>query len=107
MAFAQIGVTLRFEGTGVDEKGFVETSTHKDFAIKIGQEVVSVDTNYFRPTEVDLLVGDASKAKEKLGWVPEYSLKDLVKEMMGSDLKLMQKEQYLKEGGYTTLNYFE
>ncbi|MBW2937717.1 GDP-mannose 4,6-dehydratase [Aureisphaera sp. CAU 1614] len=107
MAFAQIGVTLRFEGTGVDEKGFVETSTHKDFPIKIGQEVVSVDANYFRPTEVDLLVGDATKAKEKLGWVPEYSLGDLVKEMMQSDIKLMQKEQYLKEGGYKTLNYFE
>lgn len=107
MAFAQIGVTLRFEGKGVDEKGFVETSTHKDFPIKIGQEVVRVDANYFRPTEVDLLVGDATKAKEKLGWVPEYSLGDLVKEMMQSDIKLMQKEQYLKEGGYKTLNYFE
>jgi GDPmannose 4,6-dehydratase len=107
MAFAEIGVTLRFEGTGVDEKGFVESSTSPKFAIKVGQEVVSIDPNYFRPTEVDLLVGDATKAKEKLGWVPEYSLGDLVKEMMQSDIKLMQKEQYLKEGGYTTLNYFE
>ena len=69
--------------------------------------MVNVDPNYFRPTEVDLLVGDASKAKEKLGWIPEYSLEDLVREMMESDIKLMQKEQYLKEGGYKTLNYFE
>lgn len=107
MAFAEIGVTLRFEGKGVEEKGYVEASSNSKLAVKEGQEVVSVDPNYFRPTEVDLLVGDASKAKEKLGWIPEYSLKDLVKEMMGSDLKLMQKEQYLKEGGYTTLNYFE
>ncbi len=107
MAFAEIGVTLRFEGKGVEEKGYVEASSNSEFAIKEGQEVVSVDPNYFRPTEVDLLVGDASKAKEKLGWIPEYSLKDLVKEMMESDLKLMQKEQYLKEGGYKILNYFE
>ena len=107
MAFAEIGVTLRFEGNGVEEKAFVESSTNVKFPIKEGQEVVNVDPNYFRPTEVDLLVGDASKAKEKLGWIPEYSLEDLVREMMESDIKLMQKEQYLKEGGYKTLNYFE
>ena len=107
MAFAEIGVTLRFEGNGVEEKAFVESSTNAKFPIKEGQEVVNVDPNYFRPTEVDLLVGDASKAKEKLGWIPEYSLEDLVREMMESDIKLMQKEQYLKEGGYKTLNYFE
>jgi len=107
MAFAEIGVTLRFEGKGVNEKAFVASSTNEKYPIEIGKEVVNVDPNYFRPTEVDLLVGDASKAKEKLGWIPEYSLEDLVGEMMESDLKLMQKEQYLKEGGYKTLNYFE
>lgn len=107
MAFSEIGVTLRFEGKGVAEKAFVASSTHATFAVKVGQEVVNVDPNYFRPTEVDLLVGDASKAKEKLGWIPEYSLEDLVREMMESDIKLMQKEHYLKEGGYKTLNYFE
>jgi len=107
MAFARIGVTLRFEGTGVDEKGYVEKSDHPDNKIEVGKEVVEVDPAYFRPTEVDLLVGDASKAKEKLGWIPEYKLADLVNEMMESDLNLMRKDQYLKEGGYTIHNYFE
>ncbi|MEL6813041.1 MAG: GDP-mannose 4,6-dehydratase [Bacteroidota bacterium] len=107
MAFAEIGVTLRFEGTGVDEKAFVEKAEDERYPLEIGKEVLSVDPNYFRPTEVDLLVGDATKAKEKLGWVPEYQLEDLVKEMMASDLKLMKKDQYLKEGGYTIHNYYE
>ena len=66
-----------------------------------------MDPKYFRPTEVDLLIGDATKAREKLGWVPEFDLKDLVKDMMQSDVKLMQKDQYLKEGNFKTFNYFE
>ena len=70
-------------------------------------EVLAVDPRYFRPTEVDLLIGDATKAKEKLGWVPEYDLAYLIKDMMQSDLKLMTKDQYLKNGGYEILNYFE
>jgi GDPmannose 4,6-dehydratase len=107
MAFGEIGVTLRFEGKGSDEKAFIEACSDERYQLEIGKLVVAVDPNYFRPTEVDLLVGDASKAKDKLGWEPEYSLLDLVKEMMASDIKLMQKEQYLKDGGYTTLNYFE
>jgi GDPmannose 4,6-dehydratase len=73
----------------------------------IGQEVLAVDPCYFRPTEVDLLIGDPTKAKTKLGWECKYDLQGLIKEMMQSDLKLMQKDQYLKAGGYTTLNYFE
>jgi GDPmannose 4,6-dehydratase len=73
----------------------------------IGQEVLSVDPKYFRPTEVDLLIGNPTKAKTKLGWECKYQLKDLVKDMMQSDLKLMQKDQYLKDGGYRILNYFE
>lgn len=107
MAFSEIGVTLRFEGSGVNEKAFVAASENPEYPLEIGKEVLNVDPNYFRPTEVDLLVGDAFKAKEKLGWTPKYSLAELIKEMMASDLKLMQKEQYLKEGGYNTLNYFE
>ena len=66
-----------------------------------------VDERYFRPTEVDLLIGDASKAREKLGWIPEYDLNALVKDMVQSDLKLMQKDKYLKDGGYKILSYFE
>ena len=107
MAFKELGVTLEFKGEGVDEKGYVKSSTHPDIRLDIGKEVLSVDPKYFRPTEVDLLIGDATKANTKLGWTPEYDLKDLVKDMMKSDLKLMQKDQFLKEGGYGTYNYFE
>ena len=107
MAFQYIGVTLEFKGEGVDEKGIVTASENPDFPVKIGQEVVAVDEKYFRPTEVDLLIGDATKAYEKLGWKPEYELQDLVNDMMKSDINLMKKDSYLKEGGYTTLNYFE
>jgi GDPmannose 4,6-dehydratase len=78
-----------------------------DLEKRVGSPVVCVDPKYFRPTEVDLLIGDPTKAKEKLGWTPQIALEDLVNDMMSSDLKLMGKDQYLKSGGYTTLNYFE
>lgn len=107
MAFNHIGVTLEFKGEGVDETGIVTASENPDFPVKIGQEVIAVDEKYFRPTEVDLLIGDATKALNKLGWKPEYKLQDLVDDMMKSDINLMKKDSYLKEGGYTTLNYFE
>jgi GDPmannose 4,6-dehydratase len=107
MSFSEVGIELEFKGEGVDEKAYVKACNNPDYQIEIGKEVLAVDPKYFRPTEVDLLIGDASKAKNKLGWVPEYDLQDLVKDMMGSDLKLMQKDQYLKEGGYRILNYFE
>ncbi len=107
MAFGELGVTLEFKGEGIDEKGYVKACTHPDIQLEIGKEVLSVDPKYFRPTEVDLLIGDATKANTKLGWTPEYDLKDLVKDMMQSDLKLMQQDQYLKDGGYGTYNYFE
>jgi GDPmannose 4,6-dehydratase len=73
----------------------------------LGTEVLSVDPKYFRPTEVDLLIGDPTKANTKLGWIPEYDLAFLVKDMLHSDIKLMKKDQYLKDGGYETLNFFE
>lgn len=107
MAFKHIGVTLEFKGEGVNEVGLIVEAANPKYKAKVGQEVVAVDEKYFRPTEVDLLIGDATKAKDKLGWVPEYSLQELVDDMMASDLKLMQKDQYLREGGYTILNYFE
>lgn len=107
MAFAEVGIELEFKGTGIDEKAFVVGCSNPEFQLKEGKEVLNVDPKYFRPTEVDLLIGDASKAKNKLGWVPEYDLNDLVKEMMDSDVQLMQKEQHLKDGGYPILNYFE
>jgi GDPmannose 4,6-dehydratase len=107
MAFNEVGIELEFKGVGVDEKAYVAKCNDTRFQLTIGTEVVAVDPKYFRPTEVDLLIGDASKAKNKLGWVPEYDLQDLITDMMQSDIKLMQKEVYLKNGGFETKNYFE
>ena len=107
MAFKEVGIELEFKGTGVDEKAYIVSCSNPQFQVEIGKEVLAVDPKYFRPTEVDLLIGDATKAREKLGWVPEFDLKDLVKDMMQSDVKLMQKDQYLKEGNFKTFNYFE
>lgn len=107
MSFEQVGIELEFKGSGVDEKAFIKSCSNPEFQLPIGKEVLNVDSRYFRPTEVELLIGDATKAKEKLGWVPEYDLNYLVKDMMKSDIKLMKRDQYLKDGGYTVLNYFE
>ena len=106
LAFEEVGIALEFKGEGVYEKAFVTECNNKDFQVEIGKEVLSVDPNYFRPTEVDLLIGDPSKANNKLGWIPEYDLELLVKDMMKSDIALMQKNQFLKKGGYHTKNYF-
>ncbi|MDA9648899.1 GDP-mannose 4,6-dehydratase [Alphaproteobacteria bacterium] len=100
MSFFYIGIEIEFKGKGVNEKGLVKFCKNPKYQLNQGSEVVSVDSEYFRPAEVDTLIGDATKAKEKLGWVTEYSLKDLVNDMMESDLRLMEKEQYLKNGGY-------
>ena len=104
MSFAEVGIELEFIGTGVNEKAIVSKCNNPEFQLEIEKEVLSIDPAYFRPTEVDLLIGDPTKAKEKLGWVPEHDLAYLVKDMMQSDVKLMQKQQYLKKGGYTTNN---
>jgi GDPmannose 4,6-dehydratase len=101
LAFKEVGVELEFKGKGINEKAFVVKCNDADFQLKIGKEVLSIDPSYFRPTEVDLLIGDPTKAKVKLGWVPEHNLASLVKDMMQADVKLMQKNLYLKEGGYT------
>jgi GDPmannose 4,6-dehydratase len=107
MCFKHIGVELEFKGEGANEKGYIKSCSNPIYQIEIGKEVVAVDEKYYRPTEVDLLIGDATKAKEKLGWVPEYDLEALVEDMMQSDLKLMKKQQYLQDGGYRIKNYFE
>ena len=107
MSFAEVGIELEFKGEGIEEKGYVKSCANPAFQIEIGKEVLAVDPKYFRPTEVDLLIGDPTKARTKLGWECQYDLQALVKDMMQSDIKLMQKDQYLKDGGYTTLNYFE
>lgn len=107
MSFKEAGIELEFKGSGVNEKAYVKSCDNPKYQIEIGKEILAVDPKYFRPTEVDLLIGDPTKAKTKLGWIPEYDLEGLVKDMMESDLKLMQKDQFLREGGYRILNYFE
>jgi GDPmannose 4,6-dehydratase len=107
MAFAEIGVGIEFKGKGVDEKGFVVSSTNPDYPLAIGKEVVAVDANYFRPTEVELLIGDPSKAKNKLNWKPKYDLPMLVKDMVQSDLELFKKERLLKDSGFRVKNQHE
>ena len=92
MAFAEVGIELEFRGEGVNEKGFVASCNNQNYKLEIGKEVLSVDASYFRPTEVDLLIGDPSKAKTKLGWVPEHDLASLVKDMMASDLELFKNK---------------
>ncbi len=107
MSFAHVGIELEFKGEGVNEKGFVKACHNSEYQLPIGKEVVAVDKAYHRPTEVDLLIGDATKARVKLGWVPEYDLAALVEDMMSSDIKLMKKQQFLKDNGYDIKNYFE
>ena len=107
MAFSHIGVELEFKGSGIDEIAVISSSSNEKYKFEIGKEVLGVNAKYFRPTEVDVLIGDPTKAKVKLGWTPETSLEDLVKEMMESDLKLFEKDKYLKDGGHQTLNYYE
>jgi GDPmannose 4,6-dehydratase len=107
MSFAQIGVELEFKGKDSEEKGYIKACNNPEYQLEIGKEVIAVDKKYYRPTEVELLIGDATKAKEKLGWVPEYDLEALVEDMMTSDLNLMKKQQFLQEGGYRIKNYFE
>ena len=128
MSAAEIGLELTFKGEGADEKGYVTDINENKFIQKVGKKylknmlakvstlmggdleggaIVAVDPQYFRPTEVELLIGDPTKAHEKLGWKPEYDLKGLVEDMMQSDIQLMKKDAYLRDGGFRTLNYFE
>ncbi len=107
MAFDYVGIELLFKGEGINEKAYVISCKNPDYQVEIGSNIVAVDPKYFRPTEVDLLLGDPAKAENKLGWKREYKLSELVNEMMESDLKLMIKDVYLQEGGYKTMSYFE
>ena len=116
MAFEYVGIKLRFKGKGINEVGIVdsinkekfEQATNNKYSNKlINKTVVEVDPRYFRPTDVDLLIGDPSKAERELGWKREFDLKDLVNDMMQNDLKLMKKDEYLKQAGYRIMNYFE
>jgi GDPmannose 4,6-dehydratase len=115
MAYSELGIEIEFSGKDESERGVIididdqraaELELNRD-ALKFGKTVVKVDPKYFRATEVDLLIGDASKAREKLGWKPNYDLQALVSEMILSDLQQVKKDDYLKKGGFKTLNYFE
>ena len=107
MAFTYVGIVLEFIGEGENEKAFIVSCSKAEFQIEIGKEILSVDPKYFRPTEVDLLIGDASKAKNKLGWEPHIQLNELVDDMMSSDINLFKKDKFLIDSGYKTLNYYE
>lgn len=106
MAFSEAGIEVEFKGEGIEEKGYVKKCTG-EFKLPEGKEIVAVDPKYFRPTEVDLLLGDPTKAKSKLGWKPKHDLNSLVKDMMKSDLNLFKRDKYLLEGGHKVFNYHE
>ena len=106
MAFEYVGIEIEFRGKGINEKAYIKSCNNPKYKLSIGKEILSIDNKYFRPTEVDQLVGDSTKAKKILGWVPEIKLKSLVEDMMKFDMKIMEKDQVLKQKGFNTLNYF-
>ena len=107
MAFAEVGIVVEFTGEGVEERGHIVSCTNSECKIQVGETVVEIDPRYFRPTEVELLIGDPTKAKTKLGWVPKHDLASLVKDMMHADVELFRRDAYLLEGGHKVYNYHE
>ena len=107
LAFKEVGIEVEFKGEGADEKGYVVNCNDPDFNVQIGKEIVAVDEKYFRPTEVDLLIGDPTKSKTKLGWEPKYDLQGLVKEMVAADVDLFKREKLLENSGYSIRKQFE
>jgi GDPmannose 4,6-dehydratase len=105
--FAKLSIELEFKGKGEDEKVFIKKCNNPEYQVKLGQCILEIDPRYYRPTEVELLIGDATKARTKLGWKPEYDLDALINEMIWSDIEMMKKESYLISGGYKTNNYHE
>jgi GDPmannose 4,6-dehydratase len=107
MAFNEVGIELEFKGEGENEVGVVKACKKSEYKLEIGKEVIAVDKRYYRPTEVELLIGDPTKAQTQLGWKPKYDLPALVEEMVANDVELFKKEQLLKESGYYVRNQFE
>jgi GDPmannose 4,6-dehydratase len=105
LCFAKVGISLIYEGELENEIGKIASCTNPEYQLPIGKVVIRIDPKYYRPTEVDMLIGDATKCKEKLNWQPKHSIDELVADMMTADLKLFKKEKYLKDGGHETLNY--
>ena len=106
-AFAEVGIEVAFSGEGVEEKGHVVSCDNPTAGLEVGQVILEIDPRYFRPTEVELLIGDPTKAKTKLGWVPKHDLTSLVKDMMAADVALFQRDEYLLKGGHKVYNYHE
>jgi len=107
MAFKEVGIEVEFKGEGIDEKAYVVSCSNPEFQLEKGKMVVAVDPKYFRPTEVDLLIGDPTKAKTKLGWSPKYDLTMLVNEMVAADVDHFRKQKLLKQSGYAIKDQFE
>jgi len=121
MSFAEIGIELVFTGEGINEQATIASIDEPLFTARVGMNhidhvsrlasrvspILAIDPAYFRPSEVDLLIGDPTRAKTKLGWEPRYDLKSLIADMVSSDIRLFKRDSYLREGGYATLNYFE
>jgi len=107
LAFAELGIELEFVGENEEEKGIVKACANPEYQVGVGTEVIAVDARYFRPTEVDLLIGDPTKAQQKLGWKPKYNLQQLVTDMILADVELFKKDKYLQEGGHRIMNYYE
>ena len=107
MAFSEVGISLEFKGEGVNEVGYISECRNAEYQLETGRAVVAVDPKYFRPTEVDLLIGDPTKAMTKLNWKPKYDLPALVQDMMNSDLALFKRDKYLQKGGHKIMNYYE
>ncbi len=106
-SFQKLGIVVEFKGSGLDEIGYVSKIANADAKVNVGQEVIKIDTKYFRPTEVDLLIGDATKAKQELKWEMEYDLDSLIDEMVKSDMQLFQRDHYLQKGGHKIFQYHE
>jgi GDPmannose 4,6-dehydratase len=106
-AFGEIGVELEFQGKEEKEIAIVKNANNPLYPLKKGSVVMKIDPNYYRPTEVDILIGDPSKAKEKLGWEPKHNLDVIIKEMVHSDLKIFTKDKYLRQGGHEVVDYDE
>jgi len=107
MAFEEVGIEIEFKGEGVNEKGYIASCNNPDYQVKLGKEVVAVDPIYFRPTEVELLIGNPTKSNTKLGWKPKYDLAGLVNDMMNNDINHFKKEKLLQKSGYQIKNQFE
>jgi len=107
LAFAEVGIEIEFSGEGVNEIARIAKCNNPEFQVPVGQTVLAIDERYFRPTEVDLLIGDPTKAKTKLGWQPKFDLNALVKDMMTADLELFRKDQLLEKSGHSRMNYYE